>query len=101
MGQQTSISLAYIVSICGSIIGLLLGIGGILVKVLYSNLIKRLDDLHTDLKPLLSRVDRLESDMINLKEDHKELKDYVYEQAKWTGQHSTDIQAINRVLKQQ
>jgi len=100
MGQQTSISLAYIVSICGSIIGLLLGIGGILVKVLYSNIIKRLDDLHSDLKPLILKVDRLESDILNLKEDHKELRDFVYKQAEWTGQHSTDIQAINRQLKQ-
>lgn len=104
MGPQTQVSLDYVFKLIGIFLTVVVFLTGIIIaafKMFHNDLKKSIQDLHNDLRPLILDVNTLKSEMLNLREDHKELKDFVHEQAKWVGQHSTDIQAINRTLKQQ
>jgi len=109
MGPQTQVSLDYVFKIVGLCLTVTLFIAGIaiaLIKMFYSDLKKsndklgsKIDTLITKLEPIAADVSILKIEIINMKEDHKELRDYVYEQAKWVGQHDASIQSINRELK--
>lgn len=103
MDTQTQISLDYVFKLIGIFLTVIVFLTGIIIaafKMFHNDLKKSIQDLHDDLKPLILDVRELKTEMVNLKEDHRELKEFVQEQAKWTGKHDSDIQAIHRTLKQ-
>ncbi len=109
MVPQTQVSLDTVFKIVGLFLGIITFLTGVIiaaVKMFHSDLKKsvekgsdRLDELIRKLEPITADVIQLKVEIVNIKEDHKELKDFVHEQAKWVGQHDTDIQSINRILK--
>jgi len=94
-----AIAVAY--KVFGAFLGvviLLVGLIGGFVKMLHSDMKKSIEVVHDDLKPLILDVTQIKVEIINIKEDHKDLKSVVAEQNKWLNHYDSRIQATERTL---
>ncbi len=97
--QTQAITLEYICKLVGLFLGIvlpLLGVIGVFVKMLHNDMKKSIQVIHDDLKPLILDVAQVKIEIINIKDDHKELKEYVHEQDKWLRNNDSRLQAIER-----
>jgi hypothetical protein len=91
MALTPDILILIIKSLCW-IIGTIIALFASVVGILHKGMIKRLDLIELDIKPLVTQV-ALHSEQI------KEIKDDQAEMNKWLNHHDSEIQKINRIIK--